>query len=127
MLQGLARRARSPALLVAVWPSLAPKELSGAGGNGARCRTRTYDPVNKSPSAECVNASLQASGAESSSPVHGVYTNAPDTGGIDLSAALASAGLPPDALALAVEALLRTARASAASTPATPPRLAGSA
>lgn len=104
--------------------------VSRRGVDGARCRTRTYDPVIKSPSAECVNASLQASGAESSSPVHGVYTNAPDTGGIDLSAALAalaSAGLPPDALALAVEALLRTARASAASTPATPPRLVGGA
>ena len=84
----------------------------------------------KSHSVDAENASLQASGGDYVKAVHGVYTEAPKLGVLGLAdglRALAAAGLPPKALAAAVEALLRAARPANASAPERPARLVGGA
>jgi hypothetical protein len=80
-------------------------------------------------SADSLDATPQASGVQSPNAVPAVYPKGTESGGFDLSmalSALASSGLPPDALAAAVEALLKVARAPTAAAP-TAPRLVGGA
>ena len=67
-----------------------------------------------------MDATPQASGVQSPNAVPIVYAKSAETGGLDLSAALralADAGLPPEALAAAVAALMRAARPAPTAAP----------
>src|SRR5262249_45380011 len=98
-----------------------------ADGGGVSEGIRTPDLRSHSPSGESENASLEGTRVRSSDPRTRRVREPANSGGaatsVDLPSALralADAGLPPDALAAAVEALLRAAKRVPA--PAAEPR-----
>ncbi len=111
------------------WGRVTGSRTHPRGGGGG---TRTHNLGLKRPDETCKECTEIAHSGQSVGPLAPACLG-PSTGGLRgpfvLSAALAalaSAGLPPDALALAVEALLRTARASATDRTHVRPRPASS-
>src|SRR5438034_8534518 len=82
------------------------------GSDGARCRTRTYDPVIKSPSAHVTNDARRASGVHAAGCVPGTCQRFRRSDALTLAVALralADAGISPDSLVAAIGALLTAA------------------